>query len=209
MTTPDCLERRCGQRFDLHVPVSLKLAGSQHESSGFTQDLSSRGAFVFTDFPLAQGEVVEITLVMPSEITLGESMRVRCQGTVLRVVQPSVGTMLGVAVHFSHYEYLWPSPRPRPPPTRSTGFPRSIPIRKRSGPVRLPIRGASRRSVGARFYCGRLNNVEFPRRMPIFGPFGSFQAAPISLRMFRSWETEMWSFPLGRAYLLCPAIVDA
>jgi hypothetical protein len=109
MTTPDCLERRCGQRFDLHVPVSLKLTGSQHESSGFTQDLSSRGAFVFTDFPLAQGEVVEITLVMPSEITLGESMRVRCQGTVLRVVQPSVGTMLGVAVHFSHYEYLAPS----------------------------------------------------------------------------------------------------
>ena len=106
MTTPDCLERRCGQRFDLHVPISLKLAGAQHESSGFTQDLSSRGAFVFTDFPLAQGEVVEITLIMPSEITLGESMRVRCQGTVLRVVQPSVGTMLGVAVHFTHYEYL-------------------------------------------------------------------------------------------------------
>ena len=106
MTTPDCVERRCGQRFDLHVPVSLKLTSSQHESSGFTQDLSSRGAFVFTDFPLAQGEVVEITLVMPSEITLGESMRVRCQGTVLRVLQPSVGTMLGVAVHFSHYEYL-------------------------------------------------------------------------------------------------------
>ena len=106
MTTPDCVERRCGQRFDLHVPVSLKLSSSQHESSGFTQDLSSRGAFVFTDFPLAQGEVVEITLVMPSEITLGESMRVRCQGTVLRVLQPSVGTMLGVAVHFSHYEYL-------------------------------------------------------------------------------------------------------
>jgi PilZ domain-containing protein len=106
MTTPDCLERRCGQRFDLHVPVSIKLAGSQHESSGFTQDLSARGAFFFTDFPLAQGEAVEITLVMPSEITLGESMRVRCQGTVLRVVQPSVGTQLGVAVHFSGYDYL-------------------------------------------------------------------------------------------------------
>jgi len=106
MTTPDCLERRCGQRFALNVPVSVKLSGSQHESSGFTQDLSTRGAFFFTDFPLAQGEVVEITLIMPSEITLGESMRVRCQGTVLRVVQPSVGTMLGVAVHFSHYEYL-------------------------------------------------------------------------------------------------------
>jgi PilZ domain len=106
MTTPDCLERRCGQRFDLHVPISIKLAGAQHESTGFTQDLSARGAFFFTDFPLASGEAVEVTLVMPSEITLGESMRVRCQGTVLRVVQPSVGTKLGVAVHFSGYEYL-------------------------------------------------------------------------------------------------------
>jgi PilZ domain len=105
-TTPDRLERRCGQRFDVHVPVSVRLSGSQHESCGFTQDLSARGSFFYTDFPLAAGEAIEVTLQMPSEITLGESMRVRCQGTVLRVVQPSVGTRLGVAVHFAGYEYL-------------------------------------------------------------------------------------------------------
>ncbi|MGC2193573.1 MAG: PilZ domain-containing protein [Terriglobales bacterium] len=105
-TNPDRLERRCGQRFDVHVPVSVRLSGSQHESSGFTQDLSARGTFFYTDFPLAPGEAIEVTLVMPSAITLGESMRVRCQGTVLRVVQPSVGTSLGVAVHFAGYEYL-------------------------------------------------------------------------------------------------------
>ena len=108
-TTPertDCLERRCGQRFNLHVPVSLRLCGSPHESGGFTQDLSARGSFLFTDYPLAVGEKIEVTLVMPSQITLGESMRVRCQGTVLRVVQPSAGTRLGVAVHFAGYEYL-------------------------------------------------------------------------------------------------------
>jgi PilZ domain len=105
-TTPVRVERRAGQRFELHVPVSVKLAGSQHDTSGFTQDLSARGAFLFTDFPLGVGESVELTLVMPSEITLGESMRVRCMGRVLRVVQPSVGTKLGVAVHFDGYEYL-------------------------------------------------------------------------------------------------------
>jgi PilZ domain len=105
-TTPDRLERRCGQRFDVHIPVSVRLSDSQHESCGFTQDLSARGTFFYTDFPLAPGEAVEVTLLMPSEITLGESMRVRCQGTVLRVVQPSVGTRLGVAVHFMGYEYL-------------------------------------------------------------------------------------------------------
>jgi len=106
MTTPDSLERRCGQRFDVHVPISVSLSGSKHESTGFTQDLSARGSFFYTDFPLATGESVEVTLMMPSEITLGESMPVRCQGVVLRVVQPSLGTKLGVAVHFTGYEYL-------------------------------------------------------------------------------------------------------
>ncbi len=105
-TEPVRVERRAGQRFDLHVPVSVKLSGAQHEACGFTQDLSARGSFFYTDFPLGPGESIELTLNMPSEITLGENMRVRCRGSVLRVVQPSIGTKLGVAVHFAGYEYL-------------------------------------------------------------------------------------------------------
>jgi hypothetical protein len=105
-TEPVRVERRVGQRFELHIPISMKLAGTEHEACGFTQDLSARGSFFFTDFPLAPGESIELTLLMPSEITLGESMRVRCPGTVLRVVQPTIGTKLGVAVHFANYEYL-------------------------------------------------------------------------------------------------------
>jgi PilZ domain len=105
-TSPVRLERRAGQRFDFHLPVSVKLRGSKHEACGFTQDLSARGTFFYTDYPLGAGETVELTLSMPSEITLGENMRVRCLGKVLRVLQPSVGTKLGVAVHFAGYEYL-------------------------------------------------------------------------------------------------------
>lgn len=105
-TIPIRFERRSGQRFTLNIPVNVQLAGSPHNACGFTQDLSARGAFFFTDYPLGVGEAVELTLVMPSEITLGEAMRVRCIGNVLRVVQPSVGTKLGVAVHFAGYEYL-------------------------------------------------------------------------------------------------------
>jgi hypothetical protein len=105
-TSPVRLERRVGQRFDLHLPVSVKLSGSAHEACGFTQDLSARGTFFYTDYPLGVGETVELTLVMPSEITLGENMRVRCRGRVLRVLQPSVGTKLGIGVHFAEYEYL-------------------------------------------------------------------------------------------------------
>lgn len=105
-TTPLRFERRSGQRFTLNIPVNVQLAGSTHDACGFTQDLSARGAFFFTDYPLGVGETVELTLVMPSEITLGDAMRVRCVGSVLRVAQPSVGTKLGVAVHFAGYEHL-------------------------------------------------------------------------------------------------------
>ena len=55
---------------------------------------------------LEQGANVEVTLVMPSEITLSENMPVRCRGKVLRVTPPSIGNKIGVAVHLENYEYL-------------------------------------------------------------------------------------------------------
>ena len=136
-TSPVRLERRAGQRFDLHLPVSIKLSGSAHEACGFTQDLSARGSFFYTDYPLGVGECVELTLVMPSEITLGENMRVRCKGRVLRVQQPAVGTKLGVAVHFATYEYL----AEPTPPQETSDFDRVAPLH--SKPDDEPIQGVS------------------------------------------------------------------
>ena len=88
------IERRAAQRFDVHVPVSVRLAGSEREGCGFTQNLSARGALLHTDLPMAEADAVEVTLVMPSEITLAENMRVRCRGRVLRVVSSAVSTDL-------------------------------------------------------------------------------------------------------------------
>jgi len=118
MTAPaNRVERRVGQRFPYLLPVSIRQTSTEIEAAGFTQDLSSRGVFLFTDAPLVEGSEVELTLQMPSEITLGESMRVRCRGHVLRVARPTatlqganersmVETKLGVAVRFDGYEYL-------------------------------------------------------------------------------------------------------
>lgn len=119
MTTPPVVvERRVGQRFAYNLPVSLREVSTAAEGLGVTQDLSSRGVFFVTDMPLQEGSEVELTLKMPSEITLGESMRVRCRGRVLRVEGksdrlPSPGreanaaeTKIGVAVCLKGYEYL-------------------------------------------------------------------------------------------------------
>jgi PilZ domain len=100
------LERRAAQRFPFHLPVTIKVEDSQTEACGFTEDISARGAFLYTESSLAEGLPVELTLNMPSEITLAESMRVRCRGRVLRVVHPTSGDKFGVAVQLEQYEYL-------------------------------------------------------------------------------------------------------
>jgi len=117
-TLPLRVERRIGQRFPYLLPVALRQTSTSLESVGFTQDLSSRGVFFFTDAPLQEGAEIELTLRMPSEITLGESMPVRCRGRILRVVRPAAAsifgspgttraeTKIGVAVRLEGYEYL-------------------------------------------------------------------------------------------------------
>ena len=133
MTVPPVgVERRVGQRFAFNLPVSLRDVATAAEALGFTQDLSSRGAFLFTDMALSEGAEIELTLNMPSEITLGENMRVRCRGRILRIVKPadngwkpaastdidarlaevksaetkSAEAKIGVAVCLNGYEYL-------------------------------------------------------------------------------------------------------
>lgn len=102
------VERRASQRFDFQLPVGVRLAGTEREGCGFTQDLSGRGAFFYTDFQVAVGDVVELTLMMPAEITLTENMRVRCRGRVTRVMPAQ--SKYGVAVHLEGYEYLSEAP---------------------------------------------------------------------------------------------------
>jgi hypothetical protein len=131
---PVRVERRAGQRFPFLLPVLVRDISSGVEARGFTQDISSRGVFFFTDAAFAEGAPIELTLNMPSEITLGDDMRVRCSGSVLRVAlppdlsqpdtsqhaqsqpdpsQPSATlaktraeTKIGVAVRLHGYEYL-------------------------------------------------------------------------------------------------------
>ena len=94
------------------------------DGAGFTQDLSSRGVFFFTELPLADGMEIELTLRMPSEITLGENMPVRCKGHVLRTLRPvgqsvpdsaqpnGAETKIGVALRIENYDYLTEAPDP-------------------------------------------------------------------------------------------------
>jgi PilZ domain len=76
---------------------------------GFTQDLSGRGIFFYTETALPEGAVVELTFTMPSEITLAENMPVRCRGRVLRASSSQAGQRNGIAVQLDSYQYLPPN----------------------------------------------------------------------------------------------------
>jgi hypothetical protein len=100
------IERRCGQRFEYQLPVALRVPGEGRSGAGFTQDLSSRGALLWTDFPLREGMMIEMTLVMPSEITLADDMSVCCRARVLRLESHREEEKPAVAVRIEHYEFL-------------------------------------------------------------------------------------------------------
>lgn len=98
------IERRSGQRFAYQLPVLLRIPDSSRTATGCTQDLSSRGALVWTEFPLSEGDLVEMTLVMPSEITLAEDMNVCCHTRVVRR-ECAEGNKPAVALRIERYDF--------------------------------------------------------------------------------------------------------
>jgi len=126
MTSPSVfIERRAGQRFPYLIPLSLRHPATSIEGVGFTQDVSSRGVFFLTEAALTEGTEIELTLKMPSEITLGESMRVRARGRILRVTrlpEDSQNGKIGVAVRFEGYEYLAESADSAPAVSRASAL---------------------------------------------------------------------------------------
>jgi hypothetical protein len=107
-------EHRAAQRFPVQLPVSLRLPG-EVECVGITQDVSARGAFILTEVKVTEAATVEFAVVLPPEVTLTESMRVRCRGKAIRVEGPGLGGKFGVAVAIENYEFLPElSNQPRP-----------------------------------------------------------------------------------------------
>jgi PilZ domain len=118
MATPHFgIERRAAQRFDFHRSVTIRRG--IEEGLAFTQDLSLRGMFLYTDMVLRAGEDLEVVLDMPSEITLSDDTRVRCQVRVLRVTPAAANQKSGVALLVRNYEFLQEAAQSAPRHTSS------------------------------------------------------------------------------------------
>lgn len=104
------LENRTTRRFSLRLPVSVKYEnGGVHDVTAHTRDVSARGVFFYMDAGLQEGSPIEFTLTLPPEITLTESISVRCKGRVVRVDPNAQTDKIGIAAAIEQYDFVSPS----------------------------------------------------------------------------------------------------
>jgi Stage II sporulation protein E (SpoIIE) len=102
-------ERRMARRFILNVPLQLLpiKASSQAAWAVETMNISTRGVYFTTDLPLCQGQLVQVLLQMPKEITGNVVNARRFTGRVAHVDPNGFANGLsGVGVQFLYYGEL-------------------------------------------------------------------------------------------------------
>jgi hypothetical protein len=99
-------ERRGTRRFALRLPVDVRLAGNEQEIHSQTKDVSARGVYFFVDGAIEEGARIDFTLTLPPEITLTDSIHVKCRGRAIRVEPEAQGGKTGVAAVIDEYQFL-------------------------------------------------------------------------------------------------------
>ncbi|HVB55618.1 MAG TPA: PilZ domain-containing protein [Candidatus Acidoferrales bacterium] len=103
-------ERRMARRYDLSLPVSVRLPISRELGShnGRTRDISTRGVYFIMEKNLAPGMELDFTLTLPAEITRGTEVFVRAHGRVVRVDQrrDDDNQNIGVAAVIERYDII-------------------------------------------------------------------------------------------------------
>ena len=104
-------ERRMARRYDLSLPVNVRLPINREPGThnGQTRDISTRGVYFMMQKDLAPGTEVDFTLTLPAEITRGTEVFVRAHGRVVRVDKQdddAARETIGVAAVIERYDII-------------------------------------------------------------------------------------------------------
>jgi hypothetical protein len=103
-------ERRMARRYDLSLPVNVRLPINREprSHSGQTRDISTRGVYFMMQKDLPPGTEVDFTLTLPAEITRGTEVFVRAHGRVVRVDKRTDDDheSIGVAAVIERYDII-------------------------------------------------------------------------------------------------------
>jgi hypothetical protein len=100
-------DRRRSERFNFGVPLTVQWTNGseQRKAQAVTQDVSSGGLYFFLPEAIPDGTPVEIEMTLPTNITLGTPVKVRCQGRIQRCVLKQ-GESTGLATMIEKYEFV-------------------------------------------------------------------------------------------------------
>jgi hypothetical protein len=103
-------DRRIARRFDLSLPVIVRspIDSDVDSWAGKTREISNRGVYFTIDNNLSAGAELELTMILPAEITGGTVVYIRATGTVIRVDKHSGNCdhEVNVAAVFEKYEIV-------------------------------------------------------------------------------------------------------
>jgi PilZ domain len=99
-------DKRATRRFALRLPVTVRYGDREEEQAAQTRDVSARGICFYVDSAIQAGSPIDFTLTLPPEITLTESIRVRCKGRVVRIEGGGAANKMAVAAVIDEYEFL-------------------------------------------------------------------------------------------------------
>ena len=100
-------ERRVDTRVKIRVPLRFRALNSpgSAEQIAESENISQRGLYFTTIFPLEVGNSVEIFLRMPQELSSKMSKIVKCVARVVRIsIAAHPGGRTGVGLHIERYE---------------------------------------------------------------------------------------------------------
>jgi hypothetical protein len=105
------IERRQVRRYDLSLPVVVELPLDKESSSqnGQTRDISTQGLYFTLPKELPLGTQLDLTLMMPEQITHDGEVCVRLRGRVVRVDLEKGAALpeaVGVAAVIEHYDIM-------------------------------------------------------------------------------------------------------
>jgi PilZ domain len=103
-------ERRMARRYDLSLPVSVRMPVNREPGahSGQTRDISTRGVYFTMQRDMSPGTEVDFTLTLPAEVTRGTEVLVRAHGKVIRVDKrrDDDHETIGVAAVIERYDII-------------------------------------------------------------------------------------------------------
>lgn len=103
-------ERRMARRYDLSLPVNVRLPLNRDAKpqGGQTRDISTRGVYFTVKQELSPGAELDFTLTLPAEITRGTEVLVRAYGHVVRVDKRSDDALetIGIAAVIERYDII-------------------------------------------------------------------------------------------------------